>query len=428
MKKTIVLLSMSLVVFACTSQSITKTPTASPPENPILMPVPTDTEMPFPPTATTVALPELEAACISISPAPANLAIEGTALFLDGAMIVSRGENNLQIPLGPEEPSVSPHNKFLVYHPQGDNIADILVAASNGVVIRRVESNIPATWVGGNWISDEYIRHFRLISWEPLQLQPLVINTRTGERLELRMEFPDMEDEIGWMVENAALYYRGGKITNVIYDPSLGRAVYPKKGGFISLYNVPEDREQATIRMQGSDPIWSPNGQFFTFKGFEQKTPVEIYIISRDNNQFMPLTYLSTHYPQIRLGSYSWSPDSQKIAFWARKTDKYGEYESLFIFDLASRKIIDTCIEGIGSWGSITGAGLINIGAAPSPLGKNFILGGKLVWSPDSNKIIIAQFDEENQQVIDLLVDLESDVAYPIATGLEPMGWMSDVP
>jgi hypothetical protein len=42
--------------------------------------------------------------------------------------------------------------------------------------------------------------------------------------------------------------------------------------------------------------------------------------------------------------------------------------------------------------------------------------------------LIIAQFDEENQQVIDLLVDLETNLAYPIATGLEPMGWLSGEP
>jgi len=306
------------------------------------------------------------------------------------------------------------------------------VATSNGTVItviRRVTSNIVVALVGSNWISDEYIRHLRLISWEPLQYQLLVVNIQTGENLDLRMDFPDMDEEGGWMIENAALFYR--TFTDAIYDPSLSRAAYPKKGSFISLYNVQEDREQAAIEMEGSDPIWSPDGRYFTFKGWEQNKPdkpAEIYIISRDGDQFMPLTYLSKHYPQLVFGSYSWSPDSQKIAFWARKTDKYGEYETLFIFDLASRKMIDTCIKGIGSWGSITGAGLINIGAGPSPLGKYFDLGGRLVWSPGSNKIIIAQFDEENQQVIDLLVDLERGIAYPIATGLEPTGWMSGEP
>lgn len=425
MKKIIMLLTALMLMSACVSQTPTNTPTASPQEKPTLMPVPTDTEMPFSPTATTVALPELETNCISVLPAPANFEIKGTALFLDGPMIVSMGENTLRIPRGPEDLSVSPHNKFLAYHPR-DNIADIVVATSNGTVIRRVESNIAATLVGGNWISDEYIRHLKLISWEPLQYQPLVVNIQTGESLDLRMDFPNMDEEGGWMVENAALYYRN--FTNAIYDPFLSRAAYPKKGSFISLYNVPDDREQAAIEMEGSDPMWSPDGQYFSFKGYKQNKPVEIYIIPRDGNQFMPLTYLSRYYPQLVFGLYSWSPDSRKIAFWARKTDKYGEYESLFIFDIASRKIIDTCIEGIGSWGSITGAGLINIGAAPSPLGKYFDLGGRLVWSPDSNKIIIAQFDEENQQVIDLLVDLERNLAYPIATGLEPMGWMSGEP
>lgn len=422
MKKVIGLLMAFMVTFACVSQTITSTPTASSQEKPTLTSEPTDIETPVSPTATAIVLPELETNCISVLPAPADFEIEGIALFLDGPMIVSMGEKDLRIPSGSEEPSVSPHNQFLAYH-EG---ADLLVATSDGTMIRRVESNIVATLVGGNWISDEYIRHLKLINQEPLQYQPLVVNVQTGESLQLRMEFPDMDEEKGWMVENAALFYRN--FTEVLYDPSLSRVVYPKKGTFISLYNVQEDREQAAIQMEGSDPSWSPDGQYFTFKGFEQKTPREIYIIPRDGDQFAPLTYLSKHYPQLLFGSYSWSPDSRKIAFWARKTDKYGEYETLFVFDLASGKITDTCIKGVGSWGSITGAGLVNVGAGPSPLGKYFMLAGRLVWSPDSNKIIIAQFDEENQQVIDLLVDLERNVAYPIATGLEPMGWMSGEP
>lgn len=422
------LLTVMVVMSACVSQTPTNTPTASPQEKPTLTAEPTDTETPLPPTVTAAALPKLEANCISVLPAPpADFKVGGIALFLDGPMIVSMGENTLRIPHGPEDLSVSPHNKFLAYHPR-DSIADIVVATPNGTVIRRVESNIAATLVGGNWISDEYIRHIKLISREPLQYQLLVVNIQTGESLDLRMDFPDMNKEGGWMIENIALYYRN--FTDAIYDPSLSRAAYPKKGSFISLYNVPEDREQAAIEMEGSDPIWSPDGRYFTFKGWEQNKPdkpVEIYIISRNGNQFVPLTYLSQHYPQLLFGSYSWSPDSQKIAFWARKTDR--EYETLFIFDLASRKIIDTCIRGIGSFGSIMGAGLASMGVAfPPPLGKYFDLGGRLVWSPDSNKIIIAQFDEENQQVIDLLVDLERNLAYPIATGLEPMGWLSGEP
>jgi hypothetical protein len=422
MKRLIVLLMTTTVIFACASQITTATPTALPQESAV---VPTGTNTYLSPTATAIALPELETSCISISPTPADLAIEGTALFLDGVMIVSIGKNDLQIPAGPEDPSVSPHNKFLAYHEGGD----LLVATSNGTVIRRVKSGIVGAWIGGNWISDEYIRHFDVINWKPLQLQPLVVNVQTGGSLKLRMEFPDIEDRIGWRAENAALYYRGDKNTNVIYDPSLSRVVYPKKGSFISLYNIIEDREQAAIKMEGSDPIWSPNGQHFTFKGFEQDTPKEIYIISRNGDQFIPITYLSSRYSQIRFGSYSWSPDSQKIAFWARKTEKYGEYETLFVFDLVGRKMIDTCIKGIGSWASVTGSGLVDMGAAfPSPLGKNFVLAGRLVWSPESNKIIIAQLDEEHQQVIDLLVDLENNVAYPIATGFEPIGWLSDDP
>ena len=428
MKNIIALLAMTMIMAACISPTTAKTQTALPQEKPTITPLPLDTKAPFPSTATSVALPELETNCVSILAAsPPDFKLNGIALFLDRAMIVSMGKEALRIRIGGIEPSVSPHNKFLAYGAYGND--DLVVVTSNGTEIRRIETNIIASLVGDRWISEEYIRHLKLINRDPLQYQLLVISIQTGESLQLRMEFPDMEDGIGWETEGSLWrLYRGDKIASVIYDPSLNKAVYPKKGGFVSLYGVKEDKEQAAIKMQGSDPIWSPDGRYFTFKGWEQREPKEIYIISRDGNRFMPLTHLSQYYPQSLFGSYSWSPDSQKIAFWARKTDKYGEYETLFVFDLASRKIIDTCVQGIGSWGSIIEAGLASVGAGPSPLDKYFVLGGRLVWSPDSTKIIIAQFDEENQQVIDLLVDLETNLAYPIATGLEPMGWLLGEP
>jgi hypothetical protein len=423
MKKAILFLAVVVILSACVSQTTTNTPLALPQE---LSATPAGAETALPLTATAIALPELETSCISISPAPADLAIEGTALFLDGVMIVSRGKNDLQIPAGPEDPSVSPHNKFLAYHEGGD----LLVATSNGTVIRRIKSGIVGAWIGGNWISDEYIRHFDVINWKPLQLQSLVVNVQTGESLTLRMDFPDMEK--GWVVGNPALsYYGSDRKTNVIYDPFLSKVVHPQKGSFIVLYNVSEDREQARIGIEGSDPTWSPDGQYFTFKGLEQKTPVEIYIIPRNGERFMPLTSLSNIYANIGFGTYSWSPDSRKIAFWARKTNTYGERETLFIVDLTTMKIRDTCLEGIGSFGSVFEAGLTWLAGgrgAASPTGKNFILAGKPIWSPGSEKVLITQFDEQHQQVIDLLVDLRENIAYPIAMGLEPMGWLSDDP
>jgi len=427
MKSIIILLSMAMIMAACISPAATNTQTALPQEEPTLTLVPVVTKTPFPPTATSIALSELETNCVSVLDAtPADFKMKDIPLFLDGAMIVSLGEAVFHIRRGSViEPSVSPHNKFLAYSAHGSE--DLVVATSNGAEIRRVPSNIAYTLVGGNWISEEYIRHLKLINRDPLQYQLLVINIQTGESLQLRMKFPDM-DATGWKAEGLHPY-RGDETANVIYDPSLTKAVYTKKGTFISLYDVKEDKEQAVIKMQRSDPMWSPNAQYFTFKGWKPGKPEEIYIISRDGNQFTPLTHLSQYYPHSLFGAYSWSPDSQKIAFWATKTDKYGEYETLFIFDFVDRKITDTCIQGIGSWFSIIEAGLTDLSpAVPSPLGKHFELDGRLIWSPDSTQIIIAQLDEKNQQVVDLLVDLERNLAYPIATGLEPMGWLSGEP
>lgn len=438
MKKNLsVLLLTVTVIAACLPQTATNFPVTAQQGSPTPTTVLINTLTPAPSATMAVISPDLERNCIPISSAPPNMKIEGVALFLDprAPFIVSMGESEFPIRIGSSDQSVSPNNKFLAYRQLNNgDFGDVVIVTPNGTIITKFVKEFAGSLPGGDWISDEYIRYLVRSETDSNQTGMLARNIRTGEVHELRTDFPDMggKDRMSWGSDNAATYHRNEKGADVVYDPSLSRVAYPKNGSYISLYDAQNNLELAEIKVAdyGYEPIWSPNGQYFSFKGSDPTTRFpDIYIVSRDEDQFTPLTRLSKFFPEVRFGTYSWSPDSQQIAFWVKTTNEYGYDDSLLLLNLATMKMTDICIQGLGSWGSITGAGLADLGVAePSPRGDNFILAGKPVWSPDSRKILIAQFDAERQQVVDILIDLENKIAYPIATDLEPMGWMSSDP
>ncbi len=437
MNKNLTILLITVITMAgCLPRIASNSPAVTQQVNSVPTAEPGNTVRPAPPATMAVVSPHLESNCIPVSSTiPANMKIKGTAVFLDprAPIIVSMGENEFRIPIGPSDQSVSPNNKLLVYSQiNKDGLVDNVVT-SNGTVISKFVKVFAGSLPGGDWISGESIRYLARSDTDSNQIRMLALNIRTGEVRELHTDFPDMADgnQQNWGIDNGAVYYRSEKGTDVIYDPSLSRIVYPKQGSYVSLYDVQKDVELATIKLadDGYDPIWSPNGQYFSLKGNDPTTLApDIYVVSREGGQFTPITYLTKLYPKVKFGSYSWSPDSQQIAFWV-KTDEYEFDDSLFLLDLVNMKMTNVCIRGLGSWSSIMSAGLASMGVGlPSKLGETFVLAGKPVWSPDGKKILITQFDSNRQKPIDILIDLETKIAYPIASNLEPMGWMSNDP
>jgi hypothetical protein len=375
---------------------------------------------------------DLETNCISTTPPLSATHIDGTIVFLDpqSPRIVSKGESEFRIPIGPSDRSVSPGNEHMIYQQIIDgNPGNASVIAANGTLINELKREFVGGLPGGDWISDEYVRYLSGGETDGEQIKLNVLNIRTGEIRELRTDFPDLAsgNQQGWRMDNAAMYYRNEGVVNLIYDPSLGRVAYPKQGSSISLYDVVNDAELASIQVAGyGDPGWSSDGQYFSFKAEDPLTQVPaIYIIPRSGGEISALVNLAERHPGAVYGSYSWSPDSRQIAFWAKTTDEFGFADSLFISNLATSKTSDVCVSGLGSWGSIKAAGLADLGvSSPSATGQNFVLAGKPVWSPDGNKLLIARYDTEKQEVVDIVIDLDNNIAYLIAVDLEPMGWM----
>lgn len=376
--------------------------------------------------------------CITISSPPDKMKIEGAIVFLEnrGQSMLLMGEHEIQIPEQYQSinsnyhQSVSPNRNLLLYRQvtyRPDMSANLVIAASNGSIINEFSEDKYKWLPGIDWFSDEYLRYPVKSIDDEEQLDLFALQVSTGEVQKLRTSFPDMVDGnlIDWGIDTWSIYFGIKKGVNVIYDPSLELAVYPKmrddypKEGqriyLTSLYDVQNDVELTEIHLPGSSqPAWSPDGQYFTIIGQDPITySSDIYIISRTGDVFTPITNLAKQYPRSAFGTYSWSADSQYIAFWFKEVEQEisdNDY-SLMLFDRATLEITDLCIKG-------------NSVSAPLGYNSSFNLRGKPIWSPDGRILLITQYDPSTQDAIDLLIDLKNKIAYQIATNLEPVGWM----
>lgn len=436
-----ILLFFAFVLTSCLPQVVPNVPVVQHQETPIRTPEPTNTIKPSPSVTTTVTVTaspssRLQKNCVSISSAFDGKAIDGTAVFLDhlGQSIVLMGENNLQIPgkfegnPGNSEQSVSPDGDLLIYRQSKYKTAQskIVTVTSSGQVVHDFPEQ--DNWVSGvAWLSDEYIRY--PIETNSEQIKLYALNIQTGQLHELRTDLPNIADTDNgypdWGVDSWLIYFGIKKGVNIVYDPSLTRVAYPKtlaSSPFypVSLYDVQTGKELAILDIAaGNDAKWSPDGKYFSIIGSEQSTlKKDIYVVSRDGGQFTPLTNLAKLYPKLILRSYSWSPDSQKIAFWidadgADNTE--ANDNSLILLDIATKQMVDLCIKGYGNGQYLS----YEVNSSVS-----FMMHGQPVWSPDGKKLLVTQYDADTQKIIDLLIDLENKTAYQVAVDIEPIGWM----
>ena len=431
-KSLVSLLILVLSLISCSPHVLPNNPAVLTKEVPTQKSEPTSIVMPVPSVTDDASVLDLQKNCIPILSAPDNRIIDGNIVFLDnlGQSLLLVGKNELRIPEefkgnnGNSEQSVSPDGTLLMfrevtYEPTQSHI---VLVTSDGQVARDFPDD--QRWVSGiTWLSSEYIRYPMTSQTDKEQLRLYALNAETGKMRELRTNLPDIADNgsPNWGIDAWAMYFGIKKGVNIVYDSSLTRVAYPKIQAIypfypVVLYNVQNNKELAIADLESSaDPKWSPDGRYFSIVGSELVTPAQdIYIVKRDGNQFTPLTNLAKLYPKVKIESYGWSPDSSQIAFWARLEDSpAGDNNSfLFLFDIVTMKITDLCIKGFGN---------------NPPLGvkTSLNLRGQPIWSPDGKKLLITQYDANNQEVVVIWIDLENQIAYPIATDLEPIGWMN---
>ena len=197
----------------------------------------------------------------------------------------------------------------------------------------------------------------------------------------------------------------------VSFNSVLTRAVY--KNGDVILLDLTTNTVLARIKDSYYDrsPIiaWDSSGERIAVvatsisaenvSGFTQ--PDEIFIADQ-HGQSQQLTHLYENFGLIStIESLSWAPNGQNIAFWLN--DKEGNL-ILMVADSITGKVVNYCILNVI-------ADLFPM-YLPAP-----------IWSPDGGKLLVESRYAKDKSSL-LIVDLDSNIAFPIAENQNPIGWM----
>lgn len=198
----------------------------------------------------------------------------------------------------------------------------------------------------------------------------------------------------------------------VFFDPLLSKAIY--RNGKINIL----DLSSKTIISQIEDgydrtPIvdWHPSGEkaaVVSSTTVEQNLhvlPDEIFVLEKDG-QIKQLTHLYNAFGlPLTIDSISWSPDGRKIAFWLH--DKEAN-TTLMVTDFVTGNTINYCI--------------LNVLRASYPISVS-----RPIWSPDGKYLMVENRYTTNETKV-LIIDLSTNIAFPIAENASPVGWMIEEP
>jgi hypothetical protein len=251
------------------------------------------------------------------------------------------------------------------------------------------------------WLSNQQLV-FPLFRDEEGPRPMVIINPFTQEQIELVSDYPSL-----WYSGSLSFGY-----SDVVYDSSLNLVVYPTEitgRSFIVLWNRQEQIAIAKVEFLTPPinyPIWSPNEMQLALAGlahYDKKMGNAIhewYGINQDG-QVTQWTHFGDYFESARIGSASWSPDGEMVAFWLDVTPSLCPGQQLAILEIKTQQITDLCVSGTPGYDAL------------SPP----------VWSPDNHFIAVQKLDSDSRQVI--LVNIEQGWATNIADGyIWPVGWL----
>jgi dipeptidyl aminopeptidase/acylaminoacyl peptidase len=306
----------------------------------------------------------------------------------------------------------------------------LAVTDSTGKVLVDFDNRLDKDyWSYYNWQSNETIRAVMLPTDSDKTL-PKLYNPFTKEYRPLRTDWPDvyigggLDWKLDWLAVST-MYYEG---SNIVYDPSLTRVVYPKNGEIVSLTDVETGKELASHHLSGWGklPRWSPNGKKLVLiasaSADSTKASDEFFIVSKDGGEFKRLTYLTNTFEQVAISEYAWSPDGEQIAFLLNTASGNptveGTQSELAILDVKTGEITSLCFQAISAVTHLGGPVLF---AHLQP-----------VWSPSGTQVMVAQWDADSSEAEKKygvwVVDLPSLTAVQIDHDKQPAGWMIEIP
>lgn len=223
----------------------------------------------------------------------------------------------------------------------------------------------------------------------------IIVDTAQDSQLSFSpSDFPDFEPYVSYF--------------SVSFDPSITRAVY--KSEKITLWDLGTKTRIAQIDDsfdRAPTIAWQSSGERAAIvapinTGLKTHSwSDEIFIVERDGQSWQ-LTYLYEAFGRPHnIASLSWSPNGSRIAFWL--PDGTGN-KTLMVAD--------------GITGNVTNYCILNVTNDHFP-----IYLPAPIWSPDGSQLLV-----ENRYASDksklLIVDILENIAFPIATDANPVGWM----
>lgn len=321
---------------------------------------------------------------------------------------------------------VAPDGKYLAYTydtPSGIK-KFIRVLDSNGKLVTEFEPYYDRIWA--HYFSWQNEQQLRIVTTNFNDVYVHVINPFTQELTlpktdwegAYRPDEPFRDPVADWKFDRKATEISYVYGANILYDPTLTRVVFPKDGGDVALVDVQSGEELAYANFVdwGSLPSWSPDGEYLTILNREGSVD-NFYLVSRDGKEFQRITDFSSEFDFVSIPGYTWSPDSQQIAFWLQLEEdgqQDGTQSELAILDVSTRQVTRLCIQGISS-------------VAYEPLSMNH---PEPIWSPDGRYIMITQWDDPDapQKYYVLVIDTETGSVEKISENTAPVGWMVNAP
>lgn len=432
MKKSIVLAFLFIALVGCSSSNnnhakLTATPAVEilTQSSPTTLPLPTASITP------TQIIPKINSECVEITSPPKNRS-EGILVLQQGigsrlVFLKNKTGDQRYVPadgtLKVWGAYISPDGKQLIYdldwgEPNG--ATKFILTKADGIQQKEIPYYGDWGWNSIYWLNDKSLKVSEVENI-PSYLNNFAFDPLTGMKLPLRSDFPRMANNknVDWYLDRGAMSLGMLLGSNIIYDPTLTRVLYPKNGETVSLFNIETDKEivRQFIPGWGRSPKWSLDGKNLAIIGSISSTPKiealdEFLMISRDGLEFKRITYLTSVFDSVHIDEYSWSPDGTHIAFWLGSdnnqfTEKQNPFE-LAVMDIQTAEITKYCIMGISS---------LEV--------EGVIYDLPIIWLPDSTQLVITRHkDDNNQQTEVIMIDTASRTAYKIVENMQPIGWM----